>query len=232
MRSKKSNTHTISSTTSAKLHPVFWPLVIASFILWFAYRAIFRLPVVFDETIGKAIFFGIPVWIYLVTANAKDMFDSISTEKLAKGMLLGLALGGVFGFAGAVASALISANRVYTAPLFELPAFWWEFFLAAMTAFWESLFFFTFIMTGVMTAGKKWPLAVQVAVSALIFTVFHLPNAVLRFQAPNLVISQAALLFVFAVGQSLLFARWRNFYAVMVSHALWGMVLLAHVGFN
>lgn len=233
MRSKKSSRSKATKSSLPKLHPSFWPLVGLTLILWVAYRALFHFSVFFDEAIGKAIFFGLPVWLYLSTTHSKEMFDTFDSDKLPKGLLLGIAIGGLFGFAGSVASILVSgATRVYVAPLFELPAFWWEFFLALLTSFWESLFFFTFVMSGVMISGRKWPLATQVVVTALIFTLFHIPNAILRFSAPNLIVSQAALLFVFAVGQALLFSRWRNLFAVIVSHALWGMVLLAHVGFG
>jgi hypothetical protein len=44
-------------------------------------------------------------------------------------------------------------------------------------------------------------------------------------------IAQGSLLALFALGQTLLFYRWRNLYALTLSHAIWGTVLLLHTGF-
>jgi len=146
---------------------------------------------------------------------------------MQSGLWMGLAIGGVFGFAGALASLARKGVIVQAAPLFATDAFWWEFMLAMMTGFWESLFFFCWITTVILEKYKKWPILNQVLLTAVIFLVFHLPNALLRFDL-NLIGGQLFLLFFFAIGQALLFYRVRNIYALALSHALWGMVLLVH----
>jgi hypothetical protein len=230
---KKSKPHHRTAQTPSKprvkteRHLAFLPLLVLLFIVWLVYRRLFHFPVWFDETIGKAIFFGLPVWLYINLTRSKTITETYAPERMEKGLLVGLAVGGVLGFAGALATILSKHAAVHAAPLFMSNGFWWEFFLAMMTGFWESLFFYTWIMTVIMEKFAKWPLINQVLMVSVIFLLFHIPNTILRFNL-NLVPAELFLLFFFAVGQAFLFARSRNLYAVTLSHAIWGMVLLVH----
>jgi hypothetical protein len=210
-------------------HKALWPFIILTGVLWFIYRALFTFGVFFDESIGKAIFFGFPVWLYISISNFIDIPESLSLRKMHKGMLLGIAYGGIYGFAAAITSYALNKSGVQSAELFMSSAFWWEFFLALLTAFWETLFFFSFIMLALEDKMKKWGITKLVIVTALIFAVFHTPNAILRFDL-SMVLYQVILMFVFGLGQALLFSKEKNAYALMVSHAIWGMVLLVHWG--
>jgi len=207
---------------------IFFPLVWFTLTIWVVYRMIFRFPVWFDETIGKAIFFGFPVWVYLSITRSDKIVATMLPTKLYKGLLLGLAVGGLFGFVGSLLKVASLGNGVQEAYLFAAPEFWWEFFLALMTGFWESLFFFGWMMSVIMDKFKGRSLIFQVLMMATIFMIFHLPNTILRFSS-EMVIPQSLLMFLFGLGQSLLFYRWKNIYALTVSHAIWGMVLLLHV---
>jgi hypothetical protein len=210
-------------------HKFFWPLVILVGVLWFIYRALFNFSVFFDETIGKAIFFGFPVLLYISVSNFIKIKDSLDLNKMHKGMLLGIAYGGIYGFAAAITSYALNKSGVQSADLFSSSAFWWEFFLALLTAFWETIFFFSFIMMVLEDRMKKWSLTRLVLVTAAIFAIFHAPNAILRFDL-SLVLYQVILMFIFGLGQALLFSKEKNAYALMISHAIWGMVLLVHWG--
>lgn len=208
-------------------HKFFWPWVTLTLIMWFVYRALFDFGVLFDESIGKAIFFGFPVWLYISVSNFQGIAESLDLKKLHKGMLLGIAYGGIYGFAGAVSAYFVLNKGVQAADLFASNQFWWEFFLAMLTAFWESIFFFAFVMNVIMNKERKWTFMKIVLVTALIFAVFHVPNAILRFDL-MMVLPQVLLLFIFGLGQALLFSREKNTYALILSHAIWGMVLLVH----
>lgn len=210
-------------------HKFFWPLVILVGVLWFIYRALFTFSIFFDETIGKAIFFGFPVLLYISVSNFIKIKDSLDLNKMHKGMLLGLAYGGIYGFAVAITSYALNKHGVQAVDLFSSNAFWWEFFLALLTAFWETIFFFSFIMMVLENKMKKWSLTKLVLVTAAIFAIFHAPNAILRFDL-SLVLYQVILMFIFGLGQALLFSKEKNAYALMISHAIWGMVLLVHWG--
>lgn len=227
MPSKRQSSQVTSLVQKAD-HVSFWPLVILVLLLWFLYRSIFKFPVWFDEIIGKAIFFGLPVWLYVQMSRTRQIVDTMASEKVNSGLLLGIAIGGLYGFAGSLMGAINAGGQVQLVPLFLSTNFWWEFFLALMTALWETLFFFSFVMSVILEKGKRWPLVWQVLLTAGIFLVFHLPNSILRFSGPALV-TQVILMLAFGLGQALLFVRWRNFYTLVISHAVWGMALLVHL---
>ncbi len=208
-------------------HVAFFPVILVVLLSWFAYRILFNFPVWFDETVGKAIFFGLPVWLYVTITATNSIPDSFSLPKLKPGLLLGVAVGGIFGFVMSILSLAQRGGVVQAVWLFESPEFWREFFLALMTGFWETLLFFSFALTVIIEKFKNWPMVTQVLLAAVIFLVFHVPNTVLRFDAAA-VGGQVFILFLFAIGQGFLFAARRNAYALVLSHAIWGMVLLVH----
>lgn len=207
-------------------HVAFIPFVLVTLLIWVLYRSLFHFPVWFDEIIGKAVFFGLPVWVYVNATKAKSVIDTFAFDRIKPGLLRGIAIGGIFGFTAALLAALKSGGVVSVA-VFNSEYFWWEFMLALFTAFWETLFFFSWIMVVVQEKWAKWSLLRQVVVVATLFLLFHLPNILLRFSA-EAVLYQIFLLFLFAVGQALVFSNWKNGYALILSHAIWGMVLLIH----
>ncbi|PIR58834.1 MAG: hypothetical protein COU69_03480 [Candidatus Pacebacteria bacterium CG10_big_fil_rev_8_21_14_0_10_56_10] len=209
-------------------HLVFLPFLLLTFVLWVTYRALFRFDPWFDELIGKAIFFGLPVWLYVVLSDSRLIADSLDLDKLQVGLLRGLAFGGTFGFAAAAVALVTRGSSVAAADLFDSPQFWWTFLLALMTAWWETVFFFSWIMTSLWDKYRYWAPAQYVLAAALIFLVFHLPNVTLRFDTLQAVWGQVLLLGLFGLGQALLFVRDRNAYTLLISHAIWGMVLLVH----
>ena len=207
-------------------HAAFFPLLILSFVFWFIYRGVFQFSVLFDELIGKAIFFGLPVWLYILMSGFDEIADTFAAYKLKRGLMMGIAIGGLFGF---VASILLVWQSSTIIPTFAFltNGFWTEFTLALLTGFWETLFFFSFVMLVIQQMFKNWSLFHQVLLVAIIFLIFHLPNIALRFQGIDLWY-QSGLLALFAIGQALLFFREKNGYSLVISHALWGMVLLLH----
>lgn len=207
-------------------HVAFIPFILVTLLIWFLYRSLFHFPVWFDEIIGKAVFFGLPVLVYVNAIKAKSVIDTFGFDKIKPGLLKGIAIGGLFGFAAAILAA-IKSGGVVSVEVFNSEYFWWEFMLALFTAFWETLFFFSWIMIVVQEKWAKWSLFRQVVIVAALFLVFHLPNILLRFSA-EAVVYQILLLFLFAIGQALVFSSWKNAYALILSHAIWGMVLLIH----
>jgi hypothetical protein len=206
---------------------LFLALILISLVLWILYRSLFDFPVIFDETLGKALFFGLPIWIYLSSTNQTETIKSLSLSKLKTGLLKGLVIGGLFGFVGVLLSLLIKSTPVVQVTLFGSNQFWWEFLLALLTAFWESIFFFGFIQTALNNEYDQLESYQVVLLSALIFLVFHVPNSVLRYQGA-MVGQQIWLMSLFALGQSVLFYSLGNTYSLILTHAIWGMVLLIH----
>lgn len=206
---------------------VFIPILILTFLLWMIYRSVFQFPVWFDETIGKALFFGLPVWLYITITQDKDIIDTFSWRKFEPGILLGLAFGGLYGFATSLFIVWSGGGGVQPALLVVSPAFWNEFLLALCTGFWETLLFFSMIQTVIRQRYHRWPMAYVVAATAAIFLLFHLPNMLLRAEAVA-VVWQLVLLSFFAVGQALLYYQTKNSYILILSQAFWGLVLITH----
>lgn len=208
---------------------LFLPLLVLTFCLWFLYRVLFHFPVLFDELVGKALFFALPVLFYLSVSNEKQILQSFARQKIKSGLLLGLAAGGTFGFVFALIAALrqtgVSSNG--TLPAYQTAWFWQEFGLALLTSIWETLFFFAFVYGVVMKHYKNWSLFKQVLVVASVFLAFHLPNIFLQFSW-SAAFLQIILLFFFALGQALFFSQRRNAYAAILIQAIWGMVLLVY----
>ncbi len=216
-----------SDISTVNRHKIFVPLLLILFLIWTLYRVLFSFPVWFDETIGKLIFFGLPVWMYVVVVQTRIIESTLKFAKLIPGLYLGLAIGGLYGFVGVL--AMTAGKQEFTTVfLFFSARFWWEFLLALLTGFWESLFFFGWVF---LVAEKRfiarWQLTGVLLFTALVFILFHIPNTILRFPLAS-VLPQLFLLFFFAIGQGLLFFRYRNIYAIALSHAIWGMVLLIY----
>ncbi|MBP7768858.1 CPBP family intramembrane metalloprotease, partial [Candidatus Woesebacteria bacterium] len=144
--------------------------------------------------------------------------------------LLGLAVGGILGFATSIVSLISQDAPVHSVALFTSQQFWGEFLLALFTGFWETILFFSFSLTVLREKYPMWSESNQALLASAIFLVFHLPNILLRFNSVQAVIVQMVLLFLFALGQSFLFIGRRNTFALIISHAIWGMVLLVHTG--
>ena len=213
--------------TKANNHEAFLPILLLTFLLWLFYRSIFSFPVWFDETIGKLVFFALPVLLYVSVSGSSEIFETFSFKKLKPGLLLGLAIGGIFGFTGAFLGALSRGGSVALMPYYFTDWFWKEMFLAIMTGFWETLFFYSFVMVVIEAKFRHFSLLQRVSLVALIFLLFHLPNIFARF-APAEILLQIMLIFAFAYGQALIFYSRRNAYLLILVQAIWGMVLLIH----
>lgn len=213
--------------TKIERHEAFLPILLLTFLLWVFYRSIFYFPVWFDETIGKLVFFALPVLLYVSISGTKEIFETFSFKKLKPGLLLGLAIGGIFGFFGAFLGAISRGGTVALVPYYLADWFWKEMFLAILTGFWETLFFYSFVMVVVDDKFKSFSLLKKVILVASVFLLFHLQNIFARFNLSEAFL-QIPLIFIFACGQALVFYQRRNAYLLILIQAIWGMVFLIH----
>lgn len=204
---------------------LFIPLLSMVALAWLLYRVFFDFPIWFDETLGKAFFFGLPVWFYVMVTRREEIAATLSFKWVQPGLLLGLAIGGIYGFVTSILSLWQTNTVLQAAELFSSTGFWFEFMLAIFTGFWESLFFFGFVGTVVFDKYKHRPLIVQLLFIVAVFVLFHIPNTLLVFDQ-SAVPGQLVVLSLFALGQALVFYRWRNIYTLTLSHAIWGLSLL------
>lgn len=215
-----------SSISSEQNKTIFFALVVLVFLFWILYRTLFNFPVLFDETIGKAIFFGLPVVIFASVANYNKSSWALRPSHLYPGLLRGLAYGGLIGFFSLIIIAVSTQKTIISAPVFLADQFWSELLLALLTAFWESLFFFGFIqvvLNDLIKAKGR-----VILLSSLIFLVFHIPNLLLRFSGLD-VTFLISLLYMFAFGQAVIFSQEKNIYPLIITHTIWGMILLIHL---
>ncbi len=214
-------------TKKNDLNLTIWPFLALIAACFYLYRFWFSFPVWFEESVVKALFFGLPVWFYVVANKFEDVNESFSWSRMKPGLLLGIALGGIFGFVTSILALVTRGSVVAAAPLFASDRFWYEFFLAILTGFWETLFFYSFVGSVILAFYKKLGLTAQILMISAVFLIFHLPNIFLRF-AGFQSITMVLMLALFGLGQSLLFYRWRNGYTLILTQAIWGMVLLVH----
>lgn len=207
---------------------LFLPFIVVSLILWTIYRFVFNFPVWFDETIGKALCFGLPTLVYVALTGFSQIAETLDLRKLKLGLYRGIAFGGIFGFAGALASIISQNKTVFAVPFFYSGSFWFEFALAILTGFWESLFFYAFIMGVIQFAWSHWSFTKQLMVVVGIFLLFHIPAIFVESATFTSMAGYILLVTAFGIGQALLFARNRNLYTLIVVHAIWGMTLLIH----
>jgi len=217
----------IKKTAKSHKHEAFLPILLLTFLLWIFYRSIFHFSVLFDESIGKLVFFALPVLLYVSISGSTEIFETFSLKKLKPGLLLGLAIGGVFGFAAALLGALSRGGTVSLVPYYFADWFWKEMFLAILTGFWETLFFYSFVMVIINDKFHHLSLLKRIGMVALVFLFFHLPNIFARFSFTESLF-QILLIFAFACGQALIFYKRRNAYLLVLVQAIWGMVLLIH----
>lgn len=218
----------LNSVVTASPRVLFLTLICVSFLVWIFYRSLFNFSVLFDESLGKAVFFGLPILIYVNCTQDKKILSAFKPSNFFPGLLRGLAYGGLLGFVVAIASLLKSDQGIVAVPVFVIDRFWYEFLLALLTAFWESLFFFGFIQVVVGSVFKKLKQFDQILLVGLIFLLFHLPNIVLRFGGLD-VTFLILLLYLFGLGQAIIFAKEKNIYTIIMTHAIWGLALLIHL---
>ncbi len=195
-------------------------------VLWVAYRTFFRFPEWVDEVFVKAVVFGTPAWLYARSFPRGHDVLGLSDKRFWRGMFIGLLIGGFYEFI-AILTVMFRNVAFGPATILSSPFFWYIFGLALMTAWWESLFFFGYVLNACMEKYKKSEL-VSILISTGIFLLFHAPLRVVSGGFTIAVIYQLALLGLFAVGQAILYLRTKSIYAITMSHALWGLVLLVY----
>lgn len=202
----------------------FFFLMLTLLFLWIGYRAFFDLPIWFDEGVAKALVFGIPVVWFVSQSPFMANEIGLDQEDLFPGLYLGLAIGGLYGFAGLLLQ-VAAGQEVMTGALFATPEFWWLAFLGLLTSWWESLFFFGLPVQYVRSIAP-WFSETLLGIGVVgLFLLFHIP---LRLQLAGWdagFLIQMGVLALFAMGQYLFYTRTKNMYALVMSQLLWGLVI-------
>ena len=222
---------TVESLTPVRHRKIFEQIYTFSFFLltilfvWIGYRSFFSaLPTWFDEGVAKAIVFGLPVVWFASRSRFIASEIGLSQNQFLPGLFLGIAVGGIYGFAGLIMQAALGTELV-PGSLFATNGFWWLAFLALLTAWWESLFFFGLPVQYVRSIAPWFSESLLGAMVVGFFILFHIPlRLILTGWQPQFLI-QIGLLCLFAIGQYLFYLRSKNMYALVASHLFWGLVL-------
>lgn len=205
------------------LHAFFF-MEMSLLLLWIAYRSFVHQPIWFDEGIAKAVVFGLPVVWFASRSRFIASEIGLDAHKLIPGLYMGLAVGGLYGFV-AILSQVTAGRQVVEAALFASPQFWWMAFLALLTSWWESLFFFGLpvqYLRGLAAWFSEWMVG---GFAVVLFLLFHAPLRFLIAGPSPALFVQLALLALFALGQYILYTRTKNMYCIVLSHLLWGLVI-------
>jgi hypothetical protein len=222
---------TFDSMTPASHRKVFQQLYTFTFFMltllfvWIGYRSFLPgLPVWFDEGVAKALIFGVPVVWFASQSRFIANELGLNQEDLFPGLFLGIAVGGLYGFAGLFIQ-VAAGQEVIAGSLFASSGFWWMAFLGMLTAWWESLFFFGLPIQYVRSIAPWFSESLLGVGVILLFLVFHAPlRLIITGWQPGFLI-QMGLLALFALGQYLFYLKTKNMYALVLSHLLWGLVI-------
>lgn len=192
--------------------------------IWIAYRAFVQMPVWFDEGVAKAVVFGLPVFWFAARSRFISNEIGLDVRKLIPGLYLGLAVGGLYGFMG-ILTEVFSGRQVAAANLFATTEFWWLAFLALLTAWWESLFFFGLPIQFIRSVAAWFSDTLIAVFVVVLFLLFHAPLRLIVAGYTPFFLVQMGVLTLFVIGQYILYTRTRNMYALVLSHLLWGLVI-------
>lgn len=193
-------------------------------LVWIAYRGLTNFPVWLDEGVAKAIIFGIPVFWFAARSRFVAREIGLDIEKLIPGLYLGIAIGGLYGFA-AILVEVLQGREVVQAAFYLSNEFWWMAFLAFLTAWWESLFFFGLPIQYIRSAAS-WMSENLIAIFVIVlFLLFHAPLRLIVAGASPGFLVQMGVLTLFVIGQYVVYQRTKNMYALVLSHLFWGLVI-------
>lgn len=194
-------------------------------IVWGFYRLLFRFPEWVEELILKPGVFLVPVAIKLrrERGSLKEKLASvgITSSNWQTAIILGLALGGVYLFAGKM-------GMVYGRGGFGgggENALWLVAVVAIATAISEQLVFMGYLLPRLVSIWKdeRW----AVVTTAALFGIVHLPILVFGYGLPFPIIAgQFLLVFLLGLGNSIVMLRVKNLITPVLSHALWGLAVL------
>ncbi|MCD8527317.1 hypothetical protein LRY65_03855 [Candidatus Woesebacteria bacterium] len=172
----------------------------------------------------KSIVFGLPVFWFAARSKFVAREIGLDLNRLVPGMYMGLAIGGLYGFA-AILSEVLGGTEVAGAAFYLTSDFWWLAFLALLTAWWESLFFFGLPIQFIRSVASWVSESVIMTFVVVFFLLFHSPLRIIVTGASPQFLVQMGVLTLFVIGQYLVYTRTKNMYAIVLSHLFWGLVI-------
>jgi len=193
------------------------------FIVWGLYRLLFRMPEWFEETVLKAMVFGVPVFVAVIRVEKKTLTD---LGMVTKGLLAALYFGLLFGLWLAVFGNIVAFLRdggVSFNPDVSVLKFGNLMMLGLVTAFWEQLLFVGYFLPRVVKdLGSE---LLGLLIVAFMFAVLHMPIQVAQGVDLGQMTIRFILLYSLAFGNGVLYLRLKNLAAPIFAHVAWGSVI-------
>ncbi len=188
-------------------------------LVWGFYRLLFQLPESLEEFIIKPVIWLGPM-VYLLKKEQSSVSSiGITQKNFFPTIYLAIVLGAVFSLEGLIVNYLKYGSVEFYANLGE-SSFFLLIAVSLSTAVVEELVFRGFIFSRLWSVIKsEWRANF---VTALGWVLIHLPIAILdwKFNLGNLVL-YAALVFVYSIGASFVFARTKNVFSAILLNFLW-----------
>jgi len=194
------------------------------FLVWGLYRSLSPLPLWVEEVVLKGLVLGGMVWWMGVVKEGMRWRDlGVTSEKLFASVYLGLGLGLVLGLVGQLGNWLRHGGLMLIDHGVSSEMVGGFLLLALVTAFWEGLFFYGYMLTQVRRVLAEVPAVVVVGGA---YTLLHVPALVIVAQlAWSEVIKALILLLVLGMANAILMLRMRNLAAPMLAQAVWGVTV-------
>ena len=212
-----------------KRHLVVWHRVLGLYavvlLVWGLYRLLFRMPVWVEESVLKALVFGLPVfWLAFKRDKLSSRDLGITSENMLMTVLFGLGLGVLMALFGQMGNLFRYGGLAMQQISFTSAQLGGYIILSLVTAFWEQLLFSGYMLRQlVRVCSDEW---IPILTVALLFALLHVP-ALVFVHAVGLthLLLSVALLVLLSLGTSVLMLRTKNLIAPMMAHALWGIVV-------
>lgn len=204
-------------------HEMLW-VYIAVWLVWGGYRLFSPLPVVVEEILVKGLVFGGVVYVVGIRQHGLSWRDlGLRVDNLFRSVYLGLGLGMVLAIVGQLANVLRHGGMMLSDQILTSDMVGGFLLLALVTAFWEGLFFYGFLLSRLILVTSE---ITAVSVIGLMYTLLHVPVLLMTDGLGGTEALKALLLLLtLGISNSILMLRMRNLAAPMLSQVVWGVTL-------
>jgi membrane protease YdiL (CAAX protease family) len=193
------------------------------FLVWGLYRLLFRLPEVLEETLLKALVFGVPVFWVVLREEKRHLADlGMRTQGLLASVYFGLLFGLWLAFLGNVL-AFLRDGGIQVNPDVSVAVFGNLMLLGLVTAFWEQLLFIGYFLPRLVKDLKGEMVALLVV--GFMFALIHMPIQLAQGVGLDQIIVRFLLLYSLGFGNGVLYLRFKNLAAPIFAHVAWGSVI-------
>lgn len=188
-------------------------------VVWGFWRLLFQAPDPWEELLVKPLVWLLPLAYVLKREKQGLASIGVTTKGLFPTLYFTLMLGAVFLMIGFLTNYLKYSSFSFNAMIASTD-FTTALILSFFTAVTEELVFRGYFFTRLETlVQSEWTANLLVSVG---WVLIHMPIAIFDWKLmPMALLSYIAVIFVFSIGATFVFARTRNVFAASLLHVLW-----------